>query len=457
MKDLEKIKSEDLGCQVADANPGNFAIEQEVAAMVGATVPAPSEPSADDARELGAQLLVFLRRALLPIRSALRTALAAIYAHLDSRCTDYTPAAYAGYLPLPSYDPMGTPPTPRTLPNLLTALTAFAPRKISGVDIDGISLTNLLCNAYLDVNEITDDNSDYDAYPQNLKTMVDFFPNLQKITIGAKTISFYSGTTIINHLDITEVNLPNLEYFGNHTSRWNSYFVCTLLQGTSVIKVTMPKLESIHFAQFNGYSDRSAMFRNCYYLEEIDAPNLTTSLSSNPSVTSCALAAGCAALRVVRTNIEIAGSDTGGYYGGLLVNCPELRVLVVGQIKTQATSMNILKDANGDSNMPNLIHLEIGSGVEVSLNFSRWNPTMALRIDTTASDYVDLREDTTTYQNNQQQFLANFRAYILDKLKPYVGETGKPTLTLSQAVYDLVSAQDWYTQEKARINWEITA
>ena len=74
MKDLEKIKSEDLGCQVADANPGNFGIEQEVGAMVGATVPAPTEPSADDARELGAQLLVFLRRALTPIQSALRTA-----------------------------------------------------------------------------------------------------------------------------------------------------------------------------------------------------------------------------------------------------------------------------------------------------------------------------------------------------------------------------------------------
>ena len=99
MKDLEKIKSEDLGCQVQDANPGNFAIEQEVAALVGATLPAPTEPSADDARELGAQLLVFLRRALTPIQTALRTALADIYAHLDSRCTDYTPAAYASCTP----------------------------------------------------------------------------------------------------------------------------------------------------------------------------------------------------------------------------------------------------------------------------------------------------------------------------------------------------------------------
>ena len=55
MKDIEKIQSTELAVQVADANPGNFGIEQEVAAMVGATVPAPTEPSADDARELGAQ------------------------------------------------------------------------------------------------------------------------------------------------------------------------------------------------------------------------------------------------------------------------------------------------------------------------------------------------------------------------------------------------------------------
>lgn len=456
MKDLEKIKSEDLAAQVQDANPANFAIEQEVAAMVGATLPAPTEPSADDARELGAQLLVFLRRALLPIRSALRTAVAAIYAHLDSRCTDYTPAAYAPFRILP-YDPMGTPPTPRSVANLLTALTAFSDRKITGVDIDGISLPNLLCGAYADVEEIYDTNVGWDASAAKINLMVNQFTNLTKLTIKAKRILATAQVNIIYRSTFEKIEAPDLEYFGNDPSVWNSYFVCTLLQGTSVTKVTMPKLESIHFAQFNGYSDRSAMFRNCYYLEEIDAPNLTTSLSSNPSVTSCALAAGCTALRVVRTNIEIAGSDTGGYYGGLLVNCPELRVLVVGQIKTQATSYNILKDRDGDSNMPNLIHLEIGSGVEVSLNFSRWNPTMALRTDTTASDYVDLREDTTTYQNNQQQFLANFRAYILDRLQPYVGETGKPTLTLSQAVYDLVSAQDWYTQEKARINWEITA
>ena len=186
MKDLEKIKSEDLGCQVADANPGNFAIEQEVGAMVGATVPAPTEPSADDARELGAQLLVFLRRALLPIKSALRTALADIYDHLDSRCTDYTPAAYAPYQPLPSYDPMGTF-VPRTLPNLLTALTAFAPRKISNGGIsdglaDGITLGHLLCSAN-ELAEIMDDNTGYEISPTQIARCCTVLPELKRMTL----------------------------------------------------------------------------------------------------------------------------------------------------------------------------------------------------------------------------------------------------------------------------------
>lgn len=196
MKDIEKIKSEDLACQVADANPANFAIEQEVGAMVGATVPQPTQPSADDARELGAQLLVFLRRALLPIRSALRTALAAIYAHLDSRCTAYTPAAYAPYQPLPSYDPMG-PFVPRTLPNLLTALTAFSARKISNGSApsdgipDGTSLAHLLCSTDRDsVTKIVDDNKGWVADKAGwLSNILNLFPNAKEFYIGCASIT----------------------------------------------------------------------------------------------------------------------------------------------------------------------------------------------------------------------------------------------------------------------------
>ena len=199
MKDLEKIKSEDLGCQVQDANPGNFGIEQEVAQLVGATVPSPTEPSADDARELGAQLLVFLRRALTPIQSALRTALAAIYAHLDSRCTDYTPAAYAPFTPTHhAYDPM-RPFVPRTLPNLLTAITAFTPRKISnggatsdGIP-DGISLAHLLLSA--DASAVTILKDDNPAWVYNrdnfIHTLCSIFPNMTRLEMNCSALNGY--------------------------------------------------------------------------------------------------------------------------------------------------------------------------------------------------------------------------------------------------------------------------
>ena len=212
MKDLEKIKSEDLGCQVADANPGNFGIEQEVAAMVGATVPAPTEPSADDARELGAQLLVFLRRALLPIRSALRTALADIYAHLDSRCTDYTPAAYASYILRP-YDPM-RPFVPRTLPNLLQAITAFSARKISNGSAtndgipDGVSLAHLLLSADASAVTILKDDNPALVYNRDnfIQTLCSIFPNMTRLEMNCSALNgrFWTIDTVTQNraLDI---------------------------------------------------------------------------------------------------------------------------------------------------------------------------------------------------------------------------------------------------------------
>lgn len=214
MKDLEKIKSEDLAAQVQDANPANFAIEQEVAQLVGATVPAPTEPSADDARELPAQLLVFLRRALLPIRSALRTAVAAIYAHLDSRCTAYTPAAYAPFRILP-YDPM-RPFAPRTLPNLLTALTAFSARKISNGSAtadgipDGTSLAHLLCStdAANSVTEIVDDNTGWTCPVDRLRNLFSIFPNIEVLYIAFSSLPYptnYGGGVAIGNTKIRRI------------------------------------------------------------------------------------------------------------------------------------------------------------------------------------------------------------------------------------------------------------
>ena len=59
---------------------------------------------------------------------------------------------------------------------------------------------------------------------------------------------------------------------------------------------------------------------------------------------------------------------------------------------------------------------------------------MALRTDTTAEDYVDLREDMS-FANNLEQFLSNFKQYIAHRL---TDKGSGLTLTLSPAVRDAI-------------------
>lgn len=390
MKDLEKIKSEDLGCQVADANPGNFAIEQEVAQLVGATVPAPTAPSADDARELGAQLLVFLRRALLPIRSALRTALAAIYAHLDSRCTDYTPAAYAPYQPLPSYDPMGTPPTPRTLPNLLTALTAFSARKISNGSApsdgipDGTSLAHLLCStaAWNAITELVDDNKGwlYDrpiTFPTNLTKLVLGMGTIRRTTSGS-SLSF-SGS---------EFAVPYLKLIDHSATNNNVCF-------------SIPNVE------------------------EVDAHSLTE-LQQHYSTAGQTLGQIFSGtnIKVIETNLE---KFQLGWNVDYYVFCPspKLRRLKFGKLQNfQPTifyyqGQYTVPTRGEQKTFEKIVDLEIGAGTAISLNFANWTP------------------DAETIAH--QDFLPNFREHIALRLT--ANGSGK-TLTLSQAVFDTIWNQD---------------
>ena len=393
MKDLEKIKSEDLGCQVQDANPGNFAIEQEVAQLVGATVPAPTEPSADDARELGAQLLVFLRRALLPIRSALRTALAAIYAHLDSRCTDYTPAAYTSYIPRP-YDPMGTPPTPRILPNLLTAITAFASRKISNGSAtndgipDGVSLARLLCADYADVVELKDDTHGW-TYSRNSLAQ---FPNAKKVTLGCKTatVNIVSNNSVIEELNIEELEtVPT----ANGSNLFNAL--------TKLKHFRAPKLKQLS----SGQSTNLSGLTEC---EDIDMPEMTSMWNGYGAYYMC----NNPALKWV----NIPKFDTTQNVTGqaILCNNPELERVKMGKLIQFSMRSNLGNEVF--YNCPKLVDVEIGADTAISLYLAAWNPT----------------DKGTT-------FLQNFKEHIALRLTS--NGSGK-TLTLSQAVFDTIWNQD---------------
>ena len=397
MKDLEKIKSEDLGCQVADANPGNFGIEQEVAAMVGATVPAPTEPSADDARELGAQLLVFLRRALTPIQSALRTALAAIYAHLDSRCTDYTPAAYAPYQPLPSYDPMGTPPTPRTLPNLLTAITAFSARKISNGSAtndgipDGVSLAHLLCDttAAGAVTILQDDNKDDWSLttPSRISTIAGLFPNAKTIHVGCSKItsSVSLALSTVEHL-----------YFDNATEALN-------LSITGGCYYHIPKVKKIETTSIvlNGWVNPDG---------KVDWPEVEYVNSARVAWTSGY------PTEIIAPKLKDFYNTEGIFQASSVL--PTTRMVFGTLVRFPSRFLQ----SNSSNLMSNLIDFEVGQGTAINLNLSQWG----------AENVLSDADKTAT-------FLQNFKEHIALRLTS--NGSGK-TLTLSQAVFDTIWNQD---------------
>ena len=418
MKDLEEIKSEDLGCQVQDANPGNFAIEQEVAQLVGATVHAPTAPGDDDARELGAQLLVFLRRALLPIRSALRTAVAAIYAHLDSRCTDYTPAAYAPYQPLPPYDPM-RPLIPRTLPNLLTAITAFDSRKISNGSApndgikDGVSLAHLLCStdAANAVTEIKDDNYGWTM----TRNPFSQFANLERLKLGCSEI--VRGVTIASMSKLRSLKMNDLvRATANGTSYSNIGFIrdlpeCEEIEMDNVSVVTVdgygsfisdcPKVKKLTLRSFKEWRGvwNGGIVYNMASLEELNLPSFDYCGGGGAGRESFVL--DCAVLK--KTVVGYGAFDT-GTFTSIFARCP------------------------------NMIHFEFLNQINTSQRFAGWNPTNALDASRT-----DLIEEGSEAENNLDQFLQNFKNHIALRL---TSNGSGLTLTLSQAVRDAIHAAE---------------
>lgn len=406
MKDIEKIKSEDLAAQVQDANPANFAIEQEVAQLVGATVPAPTEPSADDARELGAQLLVFLQRALMPIQTALRTALAAIYAHLDSRCTDYTPAAYAPYQPLPSYDPM-RPFVPRTLPNLLTALTAFSARKISNGSApndgipDGVSLIHLICSQA--TTKLIDDNHGWllnKAFPWS------FFPNLTNVVFNCKKMTAWAAAPIT----LQQLDFPEMEQLAVNGT--NIYYY-----NPNLTEIDVPEL----YEMDNGftYDDpaRACFISKCSNLTKVRIRHLrkygeVDGVSFDNCGAYCCLIHSCENLE------EVYLDDYTGYKNWRIIrNCPKVWRVVLGNITSGVPSLYSSTAYPFDSCVK-LRDLEF-AGVQVSLDLRSWAP------------------DAETIAH--QDFLQNFREHIALRLT--ANGSGK-TLTLSQAVFDTIWNQD---------------
>ena len=101
----------------------------------------------------------------------------------------------------------------------------------------------------------------------------------------------------------------------------------------------------------------------------------------------------------------------------LLSNCPNIRKIVLGEIFNKIEIWGITKNTFNDiiaNNHNNLIHVEIGAnGVDTykPLQWETYIPNNAI-----VRNKSNLVEDTSICSNNLEQFLYNFREYVIKRL-----------------------------------------
>lgn len=129
-------------------------------------------------------------------------------------------------------------------------------------------------------------------------------------------------------------------------------------------------------------------------------------------------------------------------------NFRNLREIICNSlIKGGSTFFNQNIDA---STFPNLIQIEIGQGYNGNIQWRLWRATEAIRTDDNS-----LVDEGETFANNREKFLYNFEHYIIDKLADN-SETGMSyTITLSTAVYPIVSATTAITDKLTAKHWNI--
>ncbi|MCI6323816.1 MAG: hypothetical protein MR787_01905 [Bacteroidales bacterium] len=293
---------------------------------------------------------------------------------------------------------------------------------------DGMSLINFLCsdkNLKSSVTEIVDTNVGW-----TMNKAISGFPNLEKVELGCVKATTSTGIPA----NTKSVLFPYLEDFDRG--------VLMVCDGDG--ELLFPKLRHIRAVNANTNTI------NLKKAKKLVMPSLVN-VETIGNVTFCT----GAELEEIEWKSFVGYGP--GLWGGsttLIGECPNLKKVVFGKLQYS------LKQSNTDSSIlslgANCVHLEFGEGTAVALLLNTWNPTMALRTNTDAEDYVDLREDMTL-ANNLQQFLSNFKTYIAQRLT-YKGSG--LTLTLSQEVRNAIhAAEDEYGIENIIITqkgWTIS-
>ena len=290
---------------------------------------------------------------------------------------------------------------------------------------DGMSLAQLLCSTSSSVTEIVDTNVGW-----TMNKAISDFPNLERIELGCVKSTTSTGIPA----NTKSVLFPYLEDFDRG--------VLMVCDGDG--ELSFPKLRHIRAV------DQNTNTINLKKAKKLVMPSLVN-VETIGNVTFCT---GAELEEIEWKSFVGYGPGLWGGWATLIGECPKLKKVVFGKLKYS------LKQSNANLSIlslgANCVHLEFGEGTAVALMLNTWNPTMALRTDTDAEDYVDLREDITL-ENNLQQFLSNFKTYIAERLTDK--GTGK-TLTLSKEVRNAIhAAEDEYGIENIIITkkgWTIS-
>ena len=284
----------------------------------------------------------------------------------------------------------GIPSRLSQLTDLPSAPLLVADRKISGADVeDGISLVRILSDSSVAVTELTDDTTGWTwnkALPSNITG------SLKNVSLNCTKAGLASGYGFMIVADLDTLNLPYLEEFRFQTGEYG-YNVGLVKNATGLTKIDTPNLKAImpRGGSIVSNNCQAYIFYECPNLVEWNAPKLTRLWCS------------------------------------YVTNAP-LEKVVLGTLETDF--MTAYGSYSNFHNTANLIHFEIGAGTAVSLHLNWWNPTNVL-----------------ADQDNLQQFLSNFRSFIVLRLANRKTTTAL-TLTLSAAVYNAVTGANsgWASQ-----------
>lgn len=347
----------------------------------------------------------------------------AVYLELLNRQTDYQAEGF---------------PDQKDLPHLPQAVAAFTPRKISnggaendGIP-DGISIAQLLCctDYASKVTEIVDTNV---GWTYNNMLPWSLLPNIKRAVLNC-----IDHTTGIISAPLEQVELPTLRHSLNNS---------IIINGALSEEITIPELEDFNGWMDYGYKGRGKVCY-CPNLKVLRCPKLHTSAHGTQYGPQSNIVGSC-------PNLEELYMPSFSYiYNSYIVdNCPKLRKVVFGTLKTDfIKAYDDYKNNFTNGSSTNLIHFEIGAGTAVSLHLNWWLPTNALDASRT-----DLIEEGSTAQNNLQQFLQNFKTYIAERI---TDKGSGLTLTLSQEVRNAIhAAEDEYGIENIIITqkgWTIS-